>query len=101
MLTHDEDDKETTEPDQQIDGQLLSPRNPDVLSAHLPNGSDDKVRHHPRHTVNNGEPSLAATADWDFCDGSHLRLLALLGELLSSFEVLEHITITKGRYTGF
>jgi hypothetical protein len=79
---NEEGDKETADPNHDVNGKFLPPCHAYVLARHAANPANCEVRNQPSHQVRHENPSLAACTSLDLFDLDHGLLVALLCHLL-------------------
>src|ERR1700712_3355663 len=75
---HDEEGHEsTTQPNHEVDSELLSPCHSHIFPGHTANPANGKIGDEPGQQVCHKDPSFAASAGFDFLDFDHSLLIAL------------------------
>ena len=88
----EEHDKETAQPNEQVDGELFSPCLSDIFPLHPPKPFDEDIGDVEGQKPDKEDPPFPAAADNHIIDLDHLFLIATFRHLLASFEIAEHVT---------
>lgn len=91
---------ETEKPNEDVNGELLSPSHADILARHTTNPANDEVGDKPSQEVHHEDPALAAWAVLVLFDLDKVLLVASFSHLLASIKVFEHVAGANRRDTS-
>src|SRR5271170_6749604 len=97
----EENDKGAAQPDEEVDGELLSPCKAHIFPFHAAHPFDCEIRQIESHKVNDGEPPFPPAGHWYFVNLHHLLPVALFGHFLTSIEVAKHVAGIERRCACF
>src|SRR4051812_44170729 len=97
----EENDEGAAQPDEKVDGELLSPGKAHIFPFHAAHPFDCEIRQIESHKIDDGEPSFPAARHWNFVNLHHFFLVALFGHFLTSIEIAKHVAGIERRCACF